>query len=40
MLAQQMPHLIQHDVRGRHILVRFGQLLGEELLDALALGGE
>jgi hypothetical protein len=34
-----VPHLVQHDVGGRHIFVRLGQLLGEKLPDALFLGG-
>jgi hypothetical protein len=32
-----VPNLVEHYVRGRHVLVRVGELLGEELLNALVL---
>ncbi len=36
-LAQSMPNLVEHHVRGRHVLMRFGELLGKELPNALVL---
>jgi hypothetical protein len=32
-----VPNLVENDARGRHVLVRFSELLGEQLSNALIL---
>jgi hypothetical protein len=40
LFPQEVPNLVQHHVRGRNVFVGFGQLLGQQLLDALVLSHE